>query len=204
MNFLAHLWLADQTGTSLAGSILGDIVRGRDLSAYPDDIALGIRLHRRVDAATDRHPLIVAVRQDFAAGERRYAGIVLDLVCDHLLARQWPDLHGEVLAAFSQRAAQAQQEAGAWYRQAGAREPEAARFARLLASYQSVEGMDRAMGSVQSRLRRGEDFAAAARHWQQHAQTLQHALPQLLRALRQTMVEAQNTMASAASDSGRA
>ena len=48
------------------------------------------------------------------------------------------------------------------------------------------------------------DYATAARHWQQHAKTLQHALPQLLRALRQTMLEAQNTIASAACDSGRA
>ena len=56
MNFLAHLWLAERTGTSLAGAVLGDVVRGADLSAYPPALALGIQLHRRVDATTDRHP----------------------------------------------------------------------------------------------------------------------------------------------------
>jgi acyl carrier protein phosphodiesterase len=40
VNFLAHLWLAEQTKTSLAGAVLGDVVRGANLTAYPDEIAM--------------------------------------------------------------------------------------------------------------------------------------------------------------------
>lgn len=188
MNFLAHLWLAERTGTSMAGAILGDIVRGRDLSAYPAAIAEGIQLHRRVDAATDRHPLIVHTRQGFAEGQRRYAGIVLDLVCDHLLARDWARHSEEPLPAFAQRAALAQTQAGDCYRLAGAATPDAPRFAALLRSYAHSEGLEKALARTQARLRRSEGFAAAAQNWTQHSAALQAQLPELLEALRLQML----------------
>src|SRR3546814_11468097 len=79
VNCLAHLWRADRSSTSLAGSILGDVVRGADLSTYPDEIAHRIRLPRRVDALTDRHPALHDARASFGEGRRRDAGIVLYL-----------------------------------------------------------------------------------------------------------------------------
>ena len=107
MNFLAHLWLAERTATSLAGAVLGDVVRGADLSAYPSAIAEAVRLHRRVDAATDRHPRVVALRTQFPDRARRYAGIVLDLGFDHALALDWSHYSDEPLDAFCQRAGRA-------------------------------------------------------------------------------------------------
>lgn len=187
MNFLAHLWLAEHSGTSLAGSILGDVVRGRDLSAYPDDVALGIRLHRRIDAMTDRHPLIVAARERFATGQRRYAGIVLDLACDYLLARDW-DLHNaEPMTAFSRRAAESLAAAGPWFVLAGAPPPRAEPFHALLMSYAQTSGIEHALDRIKMRLRDPQAFALAAQQWHRHAQGLQAQLPQLLSELRDTM-----------------
>src|SRR3546814_1382776 len=99
--------------------ILGDVVRGADLSTYPDDIAHGIRLHRRVDALTDRHPALHDARASFGEGRRRYAGIVLDLVGDYVLSETWPRYSADALTAFHQRAGIAIEAASPWFVQAG-------------------------------------------------------------------------------------
>ena len=187
MNFLAHLWLADRTGTSLAGSVLGDVVRGADLSTYPPDVALGVRLHRRVDAVTDRHPLSRQLRAAFAAESRRYAGIVLDLAADHALARDWPRYDAETLPAFAARAGLAIAEAGSWFEQAGGRRSSAAGFTRLLLSYGEEAGIDRALARTATRLREPEPLLRAGSAWRETLPALRAGLPDLLGDLVQAM-----------------
>lgn len=58
LNYLAHLYLADRTGTSPAGAILGDHVRGRLEPDTRTGVRSGIVLHRRVDHFTDHHPAV--------------------------------------------------------------------------------------------------------------------------------------------------
>lgn len=190
MNFLAHLWLADHTQTSLAGSVLGDVVRGSDLSAYPADIAQGIRLHRRVDAATDRHPLMRDARAAFGPGERRYAGIVLDLVADYALVNAWPDFHHESLEAFTQRCGLAMEAAEAWFLLGGGSRPRATGFAELLRSYGSHAGIERAVLRTASRMRDPQGLIDAARRWTEAAGQLRPGLPDLLEHLVATMRDA--------------
>lgn len=180
MNFLAHLWLADRSGTSLAGSVLGDVVRGADLSAYPEDIATGVRLHRRIDAATDRHPGIVALRAGFPEGTRRYAGIVLDLIGDHALALDWARHHPAELPAFCAQAGSAIAEAGPWFRRAGGRDTSAAAFARLLESYGEAPGIDHALARTAQRLRDPAPLLAAGQDWPRHLPSMRALLPELL------------------------
>ncbi|MEC9483149.1 MAG: ACP phosphodiesterase [Halomonas sp.] len=88
MNFLAHALLA-QGGDDdfLFGNLIADGVKGPDLSGWADNIAQGIRHHRRVDATVDGHDIVRAIRARAPREERRYAGIALDLVWDHFLAR---------------------------------------------------------------------------------------------------------------------
>lgn len=180
MNFLAHLLIADRTTTSAAGAILGDIARGSDLSMYPAAIERGIRVHRRVDALTDRHPLLQARKAQFAPASRRYAGIVLDLACDYALAQDWP-LHGkESLNSFCTRQATAVAAAGDWFERAGGRAPEAASFTMLLTSYATPAGIDRAVRRTAARLRNAGPLITAAEDWRDHAENLR---PQLARIL---------------------
>ncbi len=190
MNFLAHLWLADQSRTSMAGAILGDLVRGAELSAYPDDIAAGIRLHRRLDALTDRHPHIVALRAAQADGVRRYAGIVLDLVADYLLIEDWPRYTDEPLQDFCARAGAAIEAATPWFLLAGGRSSSAADFARLLCSYGEPAGIERAIQRTAQRLRQPQPLLAAGSHWPSMAEALRPLLPALLHDLRCAAVQA--------------
>jgi acyl carrier protein phosphodiesterase len=183
MNFLAHLWLADRTQTSLAGSVLGDVVRGADLSAYPEDIALGIRLHRRVDAATDRHPVMQRLREGFGQGERRYAGIVLDLAADHALAQQWSARHAEPLPAFAQRCGVDIDAADRWFIRGGAGPLRAVPFAELLCSYATDAGIECAIRRTSTRLRDPQGLIDAGRQWLAMSRALQPALGELLDSL---------------------
>lgn len=191
MNFLAHLWLAERSGTSLAGAILGDVVRGSDLSAYPNDIALGVRLHRRVDALTDRHPQVVAVRGGFDANHRRYAGIVIDLACDYALATDWSRHSAESLPAFCRRTAAAVARSAGWFEFAGGRAPDAESFAELLLSYGEAAGIDRAIARVARRMREPQRLLDAASDWQRCAEILQPRMPGLLADLSEAIAPRQ-------------
>ncbi|PTU30290.1 ACP phosphodiesterase [Stenotrophobium rhamnosiphilum] len=184
MNFLAHLWLAEQTKTSFAGAILGDIARGADLSAYPDDIAHGIRLHRMVDATTDRHPLSVAARVRFGQGRRRYAGIVMDLVCDHILANDWKKFSDEALPDFCLRASIDIEQAAPWFLHAGGRAIEAQGFSKLLISYAGPAGIEYAISRTANRMRDPLPLIDAAKGWEAVAEEFRADLPVLLADLK--------------------
>ncbi|KAA0013512.1 DUF479 domain-containing protein [Billgrantia pellis] len=89
MNFLAHAWLArGGSDDFLYGNLIADGVKGSDLSAWPGAVAGGIRHHRRVDAYVDTHPIVREARSRAPRPQRRYAGIALDLVWDHFVARE--------------------------------------------------------------------------------------------------------------------
>ena len=158
MNFLAHLHLASISGTSAAGNLLGDFVKGR----VPDDLdvhlAVGIRLHRRVDAYTDAHDEHRASVRCFEAPWRRFGGILVDMLYDHWLGVHWGDFHAQPLEDFLSEA----------YRElltGDVRHPALLpdglplplrRMAEQdwLSSYRRVEGLRHALDGIGRRLRR--------------------------------------------------
>jgi acyl carrier protein phosphodiesterase len=103
MNYLAHLHLGGDQPAQLLGSLYGDFVKGWLSGQWPPEIEAAIRLHRRIDAFTDSHPLLAESRARFPQARRRYAGILLDVFFDHCLARHWHDYAAEPLAQFSGR-----------------------------------------------------------------------------------------------------
>ncbi|WP_170113321.1 ACP phosphodiesterase [Ahniella affigens] len=88
MNHLAHFWLADDDPLHRLGVALGDFWRGGIPPHWPERLRDGLAWHREVDRLTDSHPESVRVRQLFQAPHRRFAPILLDLWCDHWLARE--------------------------------------------------------------------------------------------------------------------
>ena len=91
MNYLAHVYLARHDDAAMVGAMLGDFVKANDVDAYPPGIAREITLHRHIDSYTDSHPAVLAAKELFGEGRRRYAGIVLDVFYDHELSRHWDD-----------------------------------------------------------------------------------------------------------------
>lgn len=103
MNYLAHLYLAENDDAALVGNLLGDFVKGRLGTRFDSPIYRGIRLHRAVDRFTDAHPIHRRSRQRFSAKRRRYAGIIVDMAYDHFLARHWSRFRADPLDQFAKR-----------------------------------------------------------------------------------------------------
>jgi acyl carrier protein phosphodiesterase len=101
MNHLAHAWLAGDDEGMLIGSLLGDFWRGSVDPAWDPRVADGVRLHRRIDAFTDAHPAVVGARALFEPPFRRYAGILMDVWFDHLLAASFEARTGRALRGFA-------------------------------------------------------------------------------------------------------
>jgi acyl carrier protein phosphodiesterase len=90
MNWLAHLYLARQSDAAMLGALLGDFAFGSSgLERFGHIERDEILRHRRIDRFTDTQPAVTALRAAFPDGRRRFAGIVLDVHFDHLLARDW-------------------------------------------------------------------------------------------------------------------
>lgn len=96
MNYLAHLLMARPTAGGYVGSLMPDMVSGRELRsllAEPNtlgpELLEGITLHRLVDRLTDVHPGYFSARRRLFEDQGRYAGIVADVVFDHVLSRSW-------------------------------------------------------------------------------------------------------------------
>jgi acyl carrier protein phosphodiesterase len=102
MNFLAHLFLGPQDPQQALGSVLGDFVRGPVAKLeLPQGVREGIWLHRRIDSFTDAHPLITVSKTRVSAERRRYAGIMIDMFYDHLLARHWDSFADQSIEEFT-------------------------------------------------------------------------------------------------------
>lgn len=104
MNFLAHLWLAGADEGMRLGAVAGDFVKGPLPAGLAPDVALGARLHRAIDSFADAHPVFQRSRARVSVGRRRFAGVMVDMFYDHVLAAHWDDFHrDESLSAFADR-----------------------------------------------------------------------------------------------------
>jgi len=106
MNFLAHclipeLALPETHPALIAGGFFGDFIKGPLDDRLPPELADGVRLHRRIDAVSNRLPALRASCGRFPAPLRRFAPIFIDVVADHLLCRHWARFHHEPLPRFS-------------------------------------------------------------------------------------------------------
>lgn len=100
MNYLAHIYLAEDTDESVLGNLLGDFVKGPIGNSYSPEIVKGIQTHRKVDVFTDSHERFLASKKLISPRRRRFAGIIVDLAFDHFLARNWSSYSREDLSEF--------------------------------------------------------------------------------------------------------
>lgn len=86
MNFLAHAYLSFNDPDILVGNLIADLVKGKQIENYSENIRHGIRIHREIDSFTDKHPIIMESKELFQSSAGRYWGSFLDVAYDHFLA----------------------------------------------------------------------------------------------------------------------
>lgn len=102
MNYLAHTYLAGTADSDRLGGLLGDFVKGPLPCGLPPSLAAGVALHRRIDSYADAHPAFQRSRARVSTLRRRYAGVMVDMFYDHLLAAHWHDYSCLRLEDYSQ------------------------------------------------------------------------------------------------------
>ncbi len=89
MNFLAHIYLSGDSREILIGNFIGDYVKGKNISGFPQEVRQGIMLHRKIDSFTDNHVITRSSRKIITEKYGLYAGIVVDIYYDHFLSVNW-------------------------------------------------------------------------------------------------------------------
>lgn len=102
MNHLAHLFLSSDNEEEMVGQFIADAVKGRDFNLYSEHVRNGILLHRWVDFFTDTHELVKELRAAYRPKLGLYSGVLIDLVFDHYLAKDFHVHAGRQLEEFQQ------------------------------------------------------------------------------------------------------
>lgn len=100
MNFLAHIYLSGNNELLKIGNFMADGIRGKQFESYPAEIQKGIILHRAIDTFTDAHPIFRKSTKRLHERYHHYAGVIVDVLYDHFLAKNWNKYHSEKLEDF--------------------------------------------------------------------------------------------------------
>lgn len=178
MNYLAHLHLGLHTPDALVGSLAGDFVKGPLKGERPEALENAVRLHRAIDAYTDRHTAIAQTAALFPRALRRTRGIALDVFFDHCLAKHWEQYAEQPIDSFTQQVYRALAQSHHL--------PEGlARIAprmseqNWLASYHEWSVVERALNGIARRLSRPELLDGSFQVLNQHYEQLEDLFHQI-------------------------
>ena len=82
---------------------MGDFVKGPIPADYPERLALGLHLHRRIDSLAQNSPHTRLSRQRLHPKFGHGRGIIVDIFYDHFLASSWTDYSSEPLANYADK-----------------------------------------------------------------------------------------------------
>ncbi|WP_242206208.1 acyl carrier protein phosphodiesterase [Aestuariivivens insulae] len=89
MNFLAHIYLSGDNDLITIGNFIADGIKGKDYKRYPEDIQIGVLLHREIDTFTDAHKTVRMSTKRLHEKYGHYSGVIVDILYDHFLAKNW-------------------------------------------------------------------------------------------------------------------
>jgi len=100
MNFLAHIYLSGEDEGITIGNFIADGIKGKKYLKYPPKIKKGILLHRHIDSYTDSHPIVRQSTKRLHENYGHYSGVIVDILYDHFLAKNWHEYHTQNLADY--------------------------------------------------------------------------------------------------------
>lgn len=91
MNYLAHIYLSDNSDESMLGNFLGDFANKSIENNFEQSIRSGIFMHRKLDSFTDSNTVFLQSKKRVSPLNRRFAGVLVDMFYDHFLAKNWSE-----------------------------------------------------------------------------------------------------------------
>ncbi len=101
MNYLAHVYLSGANDLIKVGNFMADSVKGSQYQNYEKELQLGILLHRHIDSFTDAHPIYRQSKHRLHEKYGHYSGVIMDILYDHFLAKNWEKYSSISLPDFS-------------------------------------------------------------------------------------------------------
>lgn len=82
---------------------MADGIRGKQFQHFPEDVQKGILLHRFIDTYTDSHDTFRQSTKRLHEKYHHYSGVIVDIMYDHFLAKNWEKYSDEKLDHFINR-----------------------------------------------------------------------------------------------------
>ncbi len=151
MNWLAHIFLAEPNIESRLGNLLGDFVKGATRKELNLELQRGIACHTAIDCFTDTHSIVSQSKVRITPPQRRFAGVIIDVVYDHFLIKNW-ELYSEI--PFDDFISEVYTSFGAYSAIPGTTKDQIDRMIRddLLRSYRDLTGVESALKRISYRL----------------------------------------------------
>lgn len=102
MNFLAHIYLSDENENIKIGNFIADAIVGNKYTHLPQEIQAGILLHRQIDSFTDAHKIVRRSKRRLHARYNHYDGVIIDILYDHFLAKNWSNYSAIPLRTYTE------------------------------------------------------------------------------------------------------
>ncbi len=180
------------------GNFIGDFVKGSNLNAYPESMAMGIKLHREIDRFTDTHEVVLKSKLLLREKYRHYAPVIVDIYYDHFLASSWSKRHSLPLRDFTHQFYRLSEKYLDKIPKSAIRVLKYMKADNWLYNYKSIEGIDRALTGMsrrttfQSKMEESvHDLKQHYQHFQEHFDTF---FPDLIRFSNSFIEKHQNKM----------
>ncbi len=152
----------------MLGNFLGDFVTGNVQGRFPPEVVQGIMNHRKVDHFTDSNAIVLTSKSLISRPRRRLAGIIIDVLYDHFLSRNWSLYSGVDASEFIRNAYDT-------LSSHAVKIPPRAEFviAKLieedwLSAYGTMEGIDTTFRRMSKRLKRENSLSSAVEELETH------------------------------------
>jgi acyl carrier protein phosphodiesterase len=153
MNWLAHILLSEPNVENRLGNLLGDLVKGKDLDGLNYNLRRGVERHYAIDKFTDSHAIVKISKKRIDKEYNKFAGILIDVFYDHLLAKNWAMYSDATLTNFTAEIYQS-------FKNYSEEIPPSARQiidymvnGDWLTSYQHLSGVKNALDRIDSRIK---------------------------------------------------
>jgi acyl carrier protein phosphodiesterase len=153
MNWLAHILLSEPNVENRLGNLLGDLVKGKDLDGLSSNLRQGVSRHYAIDKFTDSHPIVKISKKRIDKDYTKFAGILIDVFYDHLLAKNWTTYSDIIFADFTKEIYESFQ------KYSGEIPPSARQIIGYMVngdwlnSYQHLSGVENALNRIDYRIR---------------------------------------------------